>query len=81
MMVVAMTDMDELPKMCNDCRKIAVANTEGQFYCTETFRVLDSLTGRPGWCPLVEVEHDCQRKRKGYGMDPCDISCCDRQGA
>lgn len=55
-MVVAKTKMDKLPQICNDCEKVAVANTEGEYYCSETFRLIKGLTSKPDWCPLVEME-------------------------
>lgn len=54
-MVVAITNMDELPHMCVECSKLGTVNHEGQHYCVETRHVLDSVYGKPKECPLREV--------------------------
>ena len=56
-MILARTDMENIPDGCFDC--VLYHDDEGICYATRFNAMIAAVTGnRPDWCPLVEAKKD-----------------------
>ena len=55
-MIVIKTDMETMPKKCEECTYRVYSYVEEKYMCRETLEDVDSNECRPISCPLIEIQ-------------------------